>query len=164
LAFSLAWLYQDHAPLDGGAVLLELGSSGSQLPLEIQCCNPHRGHVLVHFPQCLVPLQEHLPHLRDRGGVFCSLGVLLHELVTHNFQPVLQPPVVGSQGFDESVQGVILVPVPVTLITKAVEVAVPLLGSTLQLLSPADKVWKKAKSRNAWVQKRRGGKLQNLTK
>jgi hypothetical protein len=113
LAFSLAWLYQDHAPLDGGAVLLELGSSGSQLPLEIQCCTPHRGHVLVHFPQCLVPLQEHLPHLRDRGGVFCSLGVLLHELVTHNFQPVLQPPVVGSQGFDESVQGVILVPVPV---------------------------------------------------
>jgi hypothetical protein len=57
----------------------------------------------------------------------------------HNLQPVLQPPVVGPQGFDERVQGVVLVLVPVVLIAQAVEAVVPLPGSTLQLLSSADK-------------------------
>jgi hypothetical protein len=33
-------------PLEGCAVLLELGSSGSQLPLKLCRCNPHRGHVV----------------------------------------------------------------------------------------------------------------------
>jgi hypothetical protein len=54
-------------------------------------------------------------HIRDCGYVFRSMGVLLQELIPHNLQPVLQPPAVGSQGFGESVQGVVLVPVPVAL-------------------------------------------------
>jgi hypothetical protein len=41
-------------------------------------------------------------------------------------------------------------------------VVIPLSSSALQLLSPADKVWKKAKSGNAWMQKRQG-KTSNST-
>jgi hypothetical protein len=90
-------------PLEGGAALLELSSSGSQLPLELRHCNPHSGHILARLPQRLVPLQERRPHLRDCGGIFCSLSVLFQKLVPHNLQPVLQPPIVGLQGFDESI-------------------------------------------------------------
>jgi hypothetical protein len=61
-------------PIEGSAVLLELSSSGSQLPLEFRRRNPHRGHILAHLPQRLVPLQERFPHLRDCGGVFRSLA------------------------------------------------------------------------------------------
>jgi hypothetical protein len=34
----------------------------------------------------------------------------------------------------------------------------------LQLLSPADKVWKKAKSGNTWMQKRQGKTLNSMTR
>jgi hypothetical protein len=43
------------------------------------------------------------------------LGVLLQKLVPHEFHPVLQPPVVGPQGLDKGVEGIILVLVPVAL-------------------------------------------------
>jgi hypothetical protein len=43
------------------------------------------------------------------------LGVLLQELVPHNLEPVLQPPIVGAQGLNKGVESVILVPVPVAL-------------------------------------------------
>jgi hypothetical protein len=69
-------------------------------------------------------------------------------------QPVLQAPVVGSQGFDESVQGVVLVPVPVALRAQLIEAVIHLSSSALQLLSTADKVWEKEKSENARAQKR----------
>jgi hypothetical protein len=36
-------------PLEGGAVLLELSSGRSQLPLEFRCRNPHRGHILTRL-------------------------------------------------------------------------------------------------------------------
>jgi hypothetical protein len=52
---------------------------------------------------------------------------------------ILQPPVVGLQGHDEGVKGVILVSVPVTLETQLVEAVMPLSSSDLQLLPPADK-------------------------
>jgi hypothetical protein len=68
-------------------------------------------------------------------------------------QPVLQPPVVGPQGFDESVQGVVLVPVPVALGAQLIEAVVPLSSPALQLLSTANKVREKAKSGNACAQK-----------
>jgi hypothetical protein len=38
-------------------------------------------------------------------------------------------------------------------------VVIPRSSSALQLLSPTDKVWKKAKSRNARMQKRQGEEL-----
>jgi hypothetical protein len=44
--------------LEGGAVLLELSSDGSQIPLEFCRCNLHHGRILTHLPQRLVPLQE----------------------------------------------------------------------------------------------------------
>jgi phosphoribosylcarboxyaminoimidazole (NCAIR) mutase len=69
-------------------------------------------------------------------------------------QPVLQAPVVSSQGFDESVQGVVLVPVPVALGAQLIEAVIHLSSSALQLLSTADKVWEKEKSENARAQKR----------
>jgi hypothetical protein len=103
LSFLLSLTLPGSRPLEGGAVLLELSSGGSQLPLEFRRRNLHRGRILTRLPQCLVSLQEHLPHLQDCGDVFCSLGVLLLELVLHSAQPVLQPPAVGSQGFDERV-------------------------------------------------------------
>jgi hypothetical protein len=84
--------------------------------------------------QRLVPLQERCPHLRDCGDVFCSLDVLLQELIPNNLQPVLQPPTIGSQGFGESVQGVVLVPVPVALRAQLIEAVIPLSSPALKLL------------------------------
>jgi hypothetical protein len=60
-------------------------------------------------------------------------------LVLQGFCPVHQPPVVGPQGFDEGVEGVVLLPVPARLGVQLVEDAVPLPSPTLQLLLPADK-------------------------
>jgi hypothetical protein len=77
-------------------------------------------------------------------------------------QPVLQPPVVGSQGFDESVQGVVLIPVPVVLGAQLIEAVIPPSSPALQLLSTADKVREEAKLGNAWTQKRQG-KTSNST-
>jgi hypothetical protein len=143
-------------PLKGSTFLLELSSGGSQLPLEFRCRNPHRGRILTRLPQRLVPLQERCPHLRDCGDVFCSLGVLLQELVLHSAQPVLQPPAVGSQGFDESVQSVILVPIPVALGAQLIEAIIPLLSTTLKLLSMVNETREKVGSENARVRKRKG--------
>jgi hypothetical protein len=72
-----------------------------------------------------------------------QLGALVQEFVPHNLQPVLQSPVVGSQGLNESVKGVVLVPVPVALGAQSVETVVPLSSSTLQLLSPAGRAREK---------------------
>jgi hypothetical protein len=58
------------------------------------------------------------------------------------------------QGLDEGVYGVVLVPVPVALRAQLIKAVIPLSSLALQLLSPADKVWKKAKSRNARMRKR----------
>jgi hypothetical protein len=134
-------------------VSLKLGPGGSQLPLELRRRNLHRGCILTRLPQRLVPLQECRPYLRDCGDVFRGLGVPLLELVPHSAQPVLQPPTVGSLGFDESVQSVILVPIPVTLGAQPIEVVVPLSGTTLKLLSTMNETWEKARS-----EKRTGAK------
>jgi hypothetical protein len=65
---------------------------------------------------------------------------MLQELVTHVLDPILQPPVVGLQGLDKGVKGVVLVLVSVTLGAQLVEAVMPLPSSALQLLSPPDKV------------------------
>jgi hypothetical protein len=75
LSFLLGLALPGPCPLEGGTVLLELSSSGSQLPLEFCRRNLHRGRILTRLPQRLVPLQERRPHLRDCGDVFRSLGV-----------------------------------------------------------------------------------------
>jgi hypothetical protein len=124
--------------------LLELSSGRSQLPLEFRRRNLHRGRILTRLPQRLVPLQEHRPHLRDCGDVFCSLGILLLELVLHGAQPVLQPPAVGSQGFDESVQSIIPVPIPVALGAQLIEAVIPLLSTALKILSMMNETREKA--------------------
>jgi hypothetical protein len=139
-------------PLKGSTFLLELSSGGSQLPLEFRRRNPHRGHILTR----LVPLQERCLHLRDCRDVFRSLGVLLQELVPHSAQLVLQPPVVGSQGFDESVQSVVLVPIPVVLGAQLIEAIIPLLSTALKLLSTVNETREKVGSENARVRKRKG--------
>jgi hypothetical protein len=54
----------------------------------------------------------------------------------------------------------VLVPVPVAIGAQLIEAVIPLPSSALQLLSPADKVWKKAKSGNARMQKLQGKELQ----
>jgi hypothetical protein len=50
-------------------------------------------------------------------------------------QPVIQPPAIGSQGFDEIVQSVVLVPVPVALGAQLIETVIPFLSPALKLLS-----------------------------
>jgi hypothetical protein len=70
-------------------------------------------------------------------------------------QPVLQPPVVGSQGFGKSVQGVILVPVPVALGAPLIEVVIPLSSPALKLLSTMNEMREKAESGNVRTQKQR---------
>jgi hypothetical protein len=65
------------------------------------------------------------------------------ELVPHSTQSVLQPPAVSSQGFDESIQSVILVPIPVTLGAQSIEVVVPLSSMALKLLSTMNETWEK---------------------
>jgi hypothetical protein len=71
-------------------------------------------------------------------------------------QPVPQPPVVSPQGFDESVQGVVLVPVPIALGSQLIEAVLPLSGPALQLLSMANKARENAKSGDTQAQKRQG--------
>jgi hypothetical protein len=61
-------------------------------------------------------------------------------------QPVLQPPAVRSQGFDESVQSVILVPIPVALGAQLIEAVVPLSSTALKLLSMMNETWEKVRS------------------
>jgi hypothetical protein len=68
-------------------------------------------------------------------------------------QPVLQPAIVGQQGFHEGIEGVVLVPVPVTLGAQSGEAAIPLPSSALQLLSPVDKAQGEAKSEDAQTQR-----------
>jgi hypothetical protein len=59
---------------------------------------------------------------------------LVQELVPHNLQSVLQPPVVGPQDVHEGVEGVILVPVLVALGAQLSEAVVPLPSSALKIL------------------------------
>jgi hypothetical protein len=146
LSFLLGLALPGPRPLEGGAVLLKLSSGGSQLPLKFCCCNLHRGRILTRLPQRLVPLQEHRPHLRDCGDVFRSLGVPLLELILHSAQPVLQPPAVGSQGFDKSFQSVILVSIPVALRAQLIDAVIHLLGTALKLLSTMNETWEKKRS------------------
>jgi hypothetical protein len=80
---------------------------------------------------------------------------MLQELVTHGLDPILQPPVVGLQGLDKGVKGVVLVSVPATLGAQLVEAVVPLSSSALQLLSLTDKAKGEAESEEAQAQKRR---------
>jgi hypothetical protein len=126
-------------PLEGSAVLLELSSGRSQLPLKLCRQNPYHGRILTLLLQHLVPLQEHHPYLHDCGDISHNLGLLLQELVTHSLQPVIQPPAVGSQSLNESVQSVVLVPVPVALGAQLIEVVIPLSGPALKLLSTANR-------------------------
>jgi hypothetical protein len=51
---------------------------------------------------------------------------MLQELVTHGLDLILQPPVVGLQGLDKGIKGVVLVSVPVTLGAQLVEAVLPL--------------------------------------
>jgi hypothetical protein len=83
----------------------------------------------------------------------------------HGLDPILQPPVVSLQGLDKGVKGVVLVSVPVTLRAQLVEVVMPLPGSALQLLSPANeargKLGQRKRKRERNERKRGGKKLQN---
>jgi hypothetical protein len=54
---------------------------------------------------------------------------MLQELVTHGLDLILQPPVVGLQGLDKGIKGVVLVSVPVTLGAQLVEAVLPLPSS-----------------------------------
>jgi hypothetical protein len=67
--------------LEGCTVLLELGANRGHLRLPLRCHGPHCGCVLTRLLQHHISLQECRSHLRDCGGVFCSLGILLQELV-----------------------------------------------------------------------------------
>jgi hypothetical protein len=92
---------------------------------------------------------------------------MLQELVTHGLDPILQPPIVGLQGLDKCVKGVVLVSVPVTLGAQLVEAVMPLPGSVLQLLSPAKEARGKLSQRKCKrgrnERKRGEKKLQNPT-
>jgi hypothetical protein len=68
-------------------------------------------------------------------------------------QPVLQPPTVGSQGLGESVQGVVLVSVPVALGAQLIEAVIPLSSPALRLLPTVNEMREKAESGNARAQK-----------
>jgi hypothetical protein len=50
LSFLLCLALPGPLPLEGGAVLLELSSGGSQLPLEFRRRNLHRGRILTRLP------------------------------------------------------------------------------------------------------------------
>jgi hypothetical protein len=54
-------------------------------------------------------------------------------------QPVIQPPAVGSQGFNESVQSVVLVLVPVALGAQLIDMVIPLSSPVLKLLSTVNR-------------------------
>jgi hypothetical protein len=140
-------------PLEGGVVLLESSLHRGERRLPLRSRNPHRGQVLARLLQRLILLQKRRRHHVDRGDAFRSLGALVQELVPHSLQLVLQPPVVGTQGLDEDVEGVVLVSVLVELGAQLSEAVVPLPSSALQLLSPADKTREKSKSENAQTQK-----------
>jgi hypothetical protein len=84
------------------------------------------------------------------------------ELVLHSAQPVLQPPAIGSQGFDETVQSIILVPIPVALGAQLIEADIPLLSAALKLLLTMNKTREKARSENARARKRQE-KISNST-
>jgi hypothetical protein len=116
----------------------------------------------VCFPQRLVLLQERHTHLRDGGSVLHSSSVVLQELVTHGLDTILQPPVVGLQGLDKGVEGVVLVSVPVTLEAQLVEAVMPLPISALQLLSPENRTRGKLSQRKRKRgETRKGGEGKN---
>jgi hypothetical protein len=75
--------------LEDRAVLLELGTSSGHLHLPLRHHGPRSRQILTRFPQCLIPLQECHPHLRDSRGVFCSPSFMLQELVMHGLDPIL---------------------------------------------------------------------------
>jgi hypothetical protein len=77
-------------------------------------------------------------------------------------QSVLQPPAVGAQGFGESVQGIVLVPVPVALRAQLIEAVIPLSSPALKLLSTVNEMREKTESGNARAQKQQG-KTSNST-
>jgi hypothetical protein len=56
LSFLLGLALPGSRPLEGGAVLLKLSSSGSQPPLELRRHNLHCGRIPTRLPQRLVPL------------------------------------------------------------------------------------------------------------
>jgi hypothetical protein len=66
-------------------------------------------------------------------------------------QLVLQPPAVGSEGFDETIQSVVLVPVPVALGAQLIETVIPLSSPTLKLLLTMSEMPEKAGSGNVRV-------------
>jgi hypothetical protein len=76
----------------------------------------------------------------------------------------LQPPVVGSQGFDESVQRVVLVPAPVALGAQLIETVIPLSSPALNLLSTVNEMREKAESENARAQKQQGKISNSMTR
>jgi hypothetical protein len=86
----------------------------------------------------LVSVHERRLHLLDRGNVLHSLGVQLRRLIPQDLRSIHQPPVRGSQGLDESVDGVVLPPVPVELVIQAIEGVVPLPSTTLQILPTSE--------------------------
>jgi hypothetical protein len=67
------------------------------------------------------------------------LPLQLQELVAQSLCPVRQPAIPGPQGLDERVEGVPLLPELAELSAHLVEGAVPVVGTELQLLPPADK-------------------------
>jgi hypothetical protein len=110
---------------------LELSTSRGHLRIPLRRHGSHCGKVFTRLQQGLVPLQERGPHLVHRGAAFNSPCPLLQELVPHSLEPVLQPPVVGPQGLNKGVQGVVLVPVPVSLRAQLIEAVIPLPSPTL---------------------------------
>jgi hypothetical protein len=67
------------------------------------------------------------------------LPLQLQELVAQSLCPIRQPAVPGPQGPGERVEGVPLLPELEELSAHLVEGAVPVAGTELQLLPPADK-------------------------
>jgi hypothetical protein len=66
-----------------------------------------------------------------------GLPLHLQELVTQGLCPVCQPAVPGPQGLREGVESVALLPELVELDAQLVEGAVPVTGTSLQLLPSA---------------------------
>jgi hypothetical protein len=64
-------------PLEGRAVLLELGASRGDLGLPRRRNRARRRQVFARPAQRVVPLHQRRPHPLDRGGVSRGLGVLL---------------------------------------------------------------------------------------
>jgi hypothetical protein len=80
-------------PLEGHAVLLELGTGGNNLGLPRRRDGVRPRQVLASPAQCVVSLHQRRLHPLDRGGASRGLGVLLQRQVQQGLSPVRQPPV-----------------------------------------------------------------------